>query len=182
MRGPGLARLGGWGVWGREGKGKVVRSVYKCVWRYQRVCVISAKKEKKWASQPGDPGMSRCVERGGWHSGVFENRSELDYFQAAWGRSDGVWTETFSDPEAPALCKRSGVWKRLTSSFKKFAPQIVCTNLVLCPWVARTSFLAGQQISISLAVSEKKGGEKRSSIDFCFFRSLGFNYSECIRN
>lgn len=45
----------------------------------------------------------------------------------------------------------------------------------MCPWDPHASFLAGQQISISLAVS-------KNSIDFPRFFWTSFNYSECIRN
>lgn len=58
----------------------------------------------------------------GWHSGVFENRSDLDYFQAACGRSvcgftrccvAGEHSPLYSELTGVTLCKRSGVWKEL---------------------------------------------------------------------
>lgn len=98
--------------------------------RYQRVCVISAEKKKsgtaglvllKWHDESGES----------WHSGVFKNRSDLDYFQAAWGRSVCGFTHCCVAGELPplysqlagaTLCKWLGAWKEhermLISSYR----------------------------------------------------------------
>lgn len=96
------------------------------VCRYQRVCVIAAEKSGtaslvllKW--------LNESIE--GWHSGVFENRSDLDYFQAAWGRSvcgftrrcvAGELSPLCSELTGAALCKWSGVWKELERMLVSF--------------------------------------------------------------
>lgn len=118
----GLARLLiKWNVWG----GKLCSASVRAR-RYQRVCVISVEKSGT-ASLALLEWLNESIE--GWLSGVFENRSDLDYFQAAWGRSAcgftrcreaGELSPLYSELTGVMLCKLSGVWKEFERMLVSF--------------------------------------------------------------
>ena len=90
-----------------------------CVQKSESLCDTHSKKSGtaslvllKW--------LNESIE--GWLSGVFENRSDLDYFQAAWGRSvcgftrcceAGELSPLYSEHTGVTLCKWTGVWQGL---------------------------------------------------------------------
>lgn len=98
--------------------------VSKCVWRYQRVCVISAKKKKK--KKVGQPAWwswneSMCKKRAGTVGcsktgliGLLSGSMRAICLTSCWEAEGGIGGELSQlclGPRAPTLCKRSRVWK-----------------------------------------------------------------------